>query len=304
MANKDWRFNMSSLLKESSLEGGMGRKIFWHAHLDIKGPAPFAQEEVQLLELLQAEVRQRYGLKVDDQPFNRMKADELAQVIPASGADLIELLAREDLYGAPLAHWTIMSSHPENSPRADDFRKAYLCLADVAEELGRPSYIEVERVRQEVIRFSEESKPRGDYLVFSAEPFRLVSVESLSRTFRDSEVHISFADMSLVDPRVFEDLFGRLGFRIACRYYAETGETSIIATAQGFEPDMSVLYAKALSWVHHNQTSGNIRCDVRLKWEEIIWHKLMNNPEVMPAIVPGSLISGKKNEHPLVSLED
>jgi hypothetical protein len=277
------------ILKEVPLKEGMGRKVLWHAHLDIQGRNPFESRERQLLEAFQKSIKQQEGFTFDDQPFNRLKAEELKRIIPATGSDLIELLTRQDLYGAPLAHWTIMSTHAENSPRADGFRRAYLALADVAEKLGRPSYVEIERVRQQTLPFDGEKTPTK-YQALPASPFTLVPVDSLGRTFRDSEVHISFADMALVDPQVFQDLFGRLGWRIAYRYYAETGETSIIATIQGFEPDMSVLYAKTLAWAKQNQASGNIRCDVRLKWEEIIWHRLMNSPEVMPVVTPGSLL--------------
>jgi hypothetical protein len=285
----------SFLLPETALSGGMGRKCLWHAHVDIKGDNPLSKQETEVLGNLQAEVLRRYGLRVNNDPFNRLLAHKLAEVLGTKGAHLADLLADDAIYGAPRAHWTIMANHPEGSPEAEDFRQAYIYLADGVEALARPTYIEVERVRFQNLKPSGQGQVAGgDYQAFPIEPFQFVPVESLGRTFRDSEVHISFADMSLVDPLVLEDLFGRVGFRTAYRYYEETGEASIIATAQGFEPDMSLLYIRALSWANGLLEQGLVRCDVRLKWEEIIWHKLMNNPEVMPAIVPGSLISGEK----------
>jgi hypothetical protein len=279
---------LMTILSETPLWEGFGRQMSWHAHLDIKGLAPFAKKEEEVLHELSRELRESFEFLVDDQPFNRLKTEELGKIVPAAGSEILDLLAREDLYGAPLAHWTIKSNHSENSNRSGQFRRAYERLGEVATTLNRPAYIEVERVRQ--FTFPGLTVKRvGDWQQLPTRPFELTSVEDLGRTFRDSEIHVSFEDMSSVNPKVFEDMFGRVGFRIAYRAL-RNNKTRIIATAQGFEPDMSFLYGLSIKWIRSMQNAGYIGCAVKLKWEEIIWHRLMNNPEVMPAVAPGSLL--------------
>ena len=179
-----------------------------------------------------------------------------------------------------------MAAHSEFSTDAGLFKSAAVCMAHAADKLGRPAYVEVERVKQVWL------KPPGKTIHPSAarfplRPLEFTELSKLGRTFRDAEVHITVDHLEEADPEVFSDLFQRVGFKIAYRPRTDHG-TSIVATAQGFEPDVARLFVASLDWAKTVHQFGLVRCDIGIKAEYIVWHYLANDPQLMPVIVPGS----------------
>lgn len=276
--------------KEVPVGFGHGRQELWHAHLDIKGETPLSEAECRILLSMKEEIRKDFGLLVDDQPFCRLRPEQYAEVERRASRDIAELLADSELYGAPLAHWTLKTGHADFTGRSSVFHDAFIRIAEMAEDLNRPAYVEVERVRRIVFPASPTASVArsGSLPSFSVSPFELVALKDIGREFRDTEVHVTVEKLEEADPQVFAELFQRLGFRIAYRDRTDGG-VSIVATAQGFEPDISRLFLASLDWTQACQASGYVRCDVTVKKEDIAWHRVMNDPYVLPVILPGSL---------------
>lgn len=181
---------------------------------------------------------------------------------------LAQILSDPTLFGAPTAHLTAKFTGIPLGEEYNQFIDLYQKGVNMMEQLRTSGYIEGERVS-----FRVEMK--GGVLDLSRKPspcpvknIERVTLASLGREFRTTEIHISFDRIDQVHPALLTDIFSQ-GFYTAFRQDDETRNYSVIATIQGFEQEILLIAADMQRWLSHEVQNGGIGCPTVIKKEDI-----------------------------------
>lgn len=283
-----------------------------HLHFDINGD----RREVE--KYLSGYLEKHADLLEWD-PFFLPTEDQLSEIYAGSGCDLSDeirqLLCDPAKYGAPQAHLSAKHFHGNIYEKQDgglfDFQKLldlYTEGCEVLKSSPFSGYVEVEDALEEVLLpASDELLIKVDVPPLTAAPIQKVSLESLQevcgsdslpyhyretgrRWFRTTEIHVSFDDITKVDPRVIAR-FLESGFYSAFKRRSGSGKVKFIATIQGFEHEICKLRAACISFLQNPKVANSVSCAVALKKEDIMMFLVFGDkPSVQQVVCPDSPI--------------
>ena len=225
------------------------------------------------------------------QNFKRVSYHDVMSIMAQSSHNvekLAEILANPDLFGAPNAHLTAKFTGVSTSEDYAHFLGLYREGVELISSTQSSGYIEGEQIsfRAEFAecRYNPQRTP-SDCPVRN---LTKIPLSQLGRKFRTTEIHISFEDLSLVNPILLEDIFSQ-GFYTAFRFNEETGIYNVIATIQGFEQEITLILADMFRWLQLEASSGNIGCSAVIKKEDIVRFSVFGqNPKLQKVVAPGS----------------
>lgn len=272
------------LVNTGTFEGS--HAVYDHLHLDIQETDGDVLAKVQKFIDRSNESAGKRVLTWE--PFRRVTFEDIMDVWERRGYSPHERVAHivsdYNLFGAPVAHVTAKFTGLRFGEEYDKFSSLYRNAVDMVQQIDSAGYIEWEE-----IGFRVETK--GGVLDLKRQPspcpvreINKVSLASLGRKFRTTEIHISFERIDLVHPELLADIFSQ-GFYTAFR--EKDGNYSIIATIQGFEREILIIAADMYRWLMFEVESGGIGCPVVIKKEDITgWCVFGSEPKLQMVVRP------------------
>ncbi|MES2215949.1 MAG: hypothetical protein V4481_01500 [Patescibacteria group bacterium] len=244
--------------------------VYDHLHFDIQGT------DGDVLAKVQQFVDQRNqsaGKQVLTwQNFKRVGFQDVMEVWKRSDYPVDERLAQilsdPTLFGAPTAHLTAKFTGVPIGEDHDKFLYLYQKGVEIVEQLGSTGYIEGERVSFRVEMRNGKLDLNRTPSLCPVRSVEKVTLASIGRKFRTTEIHISFDRIDQVHPALLTDIFSQ-GFYTAFRQDEKTGNYSVIATIQGFEREILLIAAKMHNWLVAEVQNGGIGCPAVIKKEDI-----------------------------------
>lgn len=244
--------------------------VYDHLHFDFQD---VSGETMPMLERFVTQVNGEAAKPVLTwQNFRRITFHEVMALWRSSGYPLDrrlpQILSDPDLFGAPTAHLTAKFTGVPLGLEYARFLDLYRRGVEMVQQLKSTGYIESERVSFRVEMKDGELNLSRVPTLCPVRALDKVSLESLDRTFRTTEIHVSFERLERVHPLLLTDLF-KQGFYTAFRFDESTGHYSVIATIQGFEQEILLIAADMYNWLRIEVAEGGIGCPVVLKKEDI-----------------------------------
>lgn len=230
------------------------------------------------------------------QNFIRAEYNQVLEQLTRAGVQMGEesqalarVLSDQTLYGAPEAHLTAKFVGDSTSIEHGQFLELFDQGVELVKVIGGSGYIEGERVSFRASWLGGALDLKRDPVLCPVRTLQKVSLASLDRHFRTTELHVSFDSLSNVHPKLLLDLFAQ-GFYTAFRWNNRIGEYAVIATIQGFELEINLLLHDLYRWLDHEVKAGGIGCGAVIKKEDITRFCVFGTrPKLQDVVIPGSL---------------
>ncbi|MBO6522270.1 MAG: hypothetical protein JJ971_00450 [Balneolaceae bacterium] len=205
---------------------------------------------------------------------------------------IISILLNPKKFGAPTAHATCKYSGNFTDKRFEKLIKLYEEGVEWIEERAIDGYLELEDVYNRIAL-----RPKGDSIKLNEAPNKLnlesidmIELSELDRHFRTTEIHISFENMKLVHPLIWSRIF-KYGFYTAFKKEkSDNNKLSLIATIQGFDPEITYLQEIMRKWLIKEIEKKTIGCEVVIKKEDIISFAIFGkDTKIQKVVKPGCL---------------
>ncbi len=234
------------------------------------------------------------GGKLTWQNFKRIGFAEVMEQFSRSGQPINERLANilsdQSLFGAPTAHLTAKFGGISTGEKYQEFLDLYSRGVEMVQSLSSSGYIEGERVTFRAEMPGGILRPERSPTVCPVRNIQKVTLASVGRKFRTTEIHISFDRLHLVHPDLLTDLFSQ-GFYTAFRWDEVTRDYAVIATIQGFELEINLFMVDMYRWLKHEALEGGIGCPVVVKKEDITRFCVFGNePKLQLVVRPENLL--------------
>ncbi len=281
-----------------------------HLHFDING------DRVEIEKHL-ADYLDKYAEFLEWDDFFLPTVEELentyADSLYSPSRETRQMLCDPEKYGAPQAHLSARHLHGNicHTVATEEFdlqklMRIYTEGCELLKDSPFCGYVEVEdALQEEILHASKKNLSDMSVSPISNVPLKKLDLhllheteasntlpfhyrESCRRWFRTTEIHISFDDISQVNPQVILR-FLEFGFYSAFKRQKNRG-IKFIATIQGFEHEISKLRELTISYLSRPDIQSAISCKVTLKKEDILAFLCFgNDPSMQKVVLPGSL---------------
>lgn len=227
------------------------------------------------------------------QDFSLPLIHELEEMFQRAKIEYEESILRKVVsstyYGAPTAHLSARKFHGSTlSQQFQEYIGLYQRGISFVTNSPFSGYIELEDVymRQTIRPTCNALKNKYPPATFPIPNIQKkpLNDRTIQRSFRTTEVHITFEDIRFVELRILAILLGA-GFYSAFLLSERADTYKFIATIQGFDPDIFYIFLIAKHWLLHEVEKGNVSTQITMKKEDILSYCIFGSERVLQEIV-------------------
>lgn len=264
----------------------------YHLHFDIR--APISQSHAALGAFVE-----RHAAQLSWTDFERPNLDEIVLELATCDREKpgeLDKLCDINRCGAPLSHLSAKKVFEAAGSQLRDLEDMFQLGVECIDNAGLYGYAELEEIstRHVITNGMKEllSSPDVPEPSFGRLDMVALDDDSVQRDFRATEIHVTFENLSGASIHVINKLLD-LGFYTAFLRRSDGG-LKFIATVQGFDPDIGLIYGLVYNWIVKCAERNLIATPVTIKKEDITMYGVIGTSEqsgLQKVIRPMSLVN-------------